>query len=115
MSLGTIAPVMTIRDGAVVNIAGSEITTALSVVGLNFVLTNTTLSGRLGSADCATAAWTAATSIFCIGGIADPLVVTVGGVAGTTTISFTYDGGVFLFFKIYICFEANWRNTSTCC
>ena len=74
------------------NIAGSVVISSLSVVGLQFATQNTTPSGRLGTAECATSGWVSATSVFCMADIQDPLVVTVAGSIGTITLSFTYDG-----------------------
>ena len=78
--------------GAVLNSAGSQITHSLSVIGLNFAFSDTTPSGRMGSAQCTTTAWSSSTSAVCIGAVADPLVVTVGTIVGTVTLTFSYDG-----------------------
>ena len=78
--------------GAVLNVAGSQTSSSLSVVGVNFAFQDHTPSGRLGSVDCATAHWQSASSLFCIGAVADPVVVTVGGIVGTQTLTFSYDG-----------------------
>ena len=74
------------------NLAGSVVTSTLSVVGLNFVMRDHTPSARLGATDCYTTSWSSGTGVFCLAALTDPLVVTVGGVAGTMTFSFTYDG-----------------------
>ena len=74
------------------NVAGSQVTSSLSVIGVNFAFTDSTPSGRLGSAECTTLAWASSTSALCLGTVADPLVVTVGGLVGTATLSFSYDG-----------------------
>ena len=78
--------------GAVLNIALTQLKSSLSVIGLNFAFTDSTPSGRLGSAECSTTSWASSTSAVCIGSVADPLVVTVGGVVGTMTLTFSYDG-----------------------
>ena len=77
---------------AIANVAGSQVTSSISVIGVNFAFTDSTPSGRLGSAECSTLSWSSSTSTMCIGAIADPLVVTVGGFVGTVTLTFTYDG-----------------------
>ena len=59
---------------------------------MSFAFTDSTPSGRLGTAACSTTSWSSSTSVFCTGSVADPLVVTLGGVVGTATLSFTHDG-----------------------
>ena len=78
--------------GAILNVVGSQTTHSLSVIGLNFVFLDYTPSGRVGTAECATSSWASSTSVFCTAAVTDPLVVTVGGIVGTMTLSFTYDG-----------------------
>ena len=77
---------------SVTNIAGSATMTTLTVIGLNFVPVSTTPSLRLADVACYTTGWVSTTSATCIAPMKDPLSVTVGGVVGTMTISFTYDG-----------------------
>ena len=85
------APVVSTR-AAVLNVAGSQASSSLSVIGVNFAFTDSTPSGRLGTAGCSTTSWSSSTSVYCEGSVADPLVVTAGGVAGTATLTFSYDG-----------------------
>lgn len=87
------APVISARD-AVTNAAASQVTHSLSVTGLNFGVSDWTMSSRLGNGDCATTSWASTTSAVCLGSLADPLVVTIGSVDGTMTLAFTYDGAV---------------------
>ena len=88
------APAVSAR-GLFMNIAASVVTSTLSVIGLNFAFTDYTPSGRLGSVACSTTHWTASTAVFCLATVADPMTVTVGGVVGTITLSFTFDGFLF--------------------
>ena len=90
------APSVSAR-GVALNIAGSVTISTLSVIGLNFAYANTTPSGRLGTNECNTMAWSSATSSLCIGTLVDPMAVTVGLVVGTMTLSFTYDAPVVSF------------------
>jgi len=85
------APVVSARD-SVLNVAVSVVVSTLSVVGVNFVVSDTTPSGRMASAQCSTMAWSSSSSVVCVGTVADPLVVTVGGFVGTVTLDFSYDG-----------------------
>lgn len=95
------APIVSARDLGF-NVAGTATTSTLSVKGLNFVTTDMTPSGRLGTAECSTMTWTASTAAFCYATLADPMVVTVGGIAGTMTLSFTYDGVPPCCAKVYL-------------
>ena len=74
------------------NLAATVTTSTLTVVGLNFVFEDTTPSARLDAGACSTVAWTSSTTSFCYAAVVNPLVVTVGAVVGTMTLSFTYDG-----------------------
>ena len=85
------APVISARD-SLINTAASQVSSSLSVVGLNFAFGDFTPSGRLGSAECSTMAWASSTSALCIGSVASPLVVTVGSTAGTVVFAVTFDG-----------------------
>ena len=96
MSVFFKAPVLSAR-GAALNVVGSQTSGSLSVIGLNFVFTDHTPSGRVGTAECATSSWASSTSVYCVAEVKDPFVVTVGGVVGTMTLSFTYDAPVVSF------------------
>ena len=85
------APVLSAR-GAALNVVGSQTSGSLSVIGLNFAFTEMTPSGRIGGAECATSSWASSTSVWCVAEVKDPFVVTVTGMVGTMTLSFTYDG-----------------------
>ena len=94
------APIVSTR-AALMNVAGSLVTSSLSVIGVSFAFTDSSPSGRLGTAACSTTSWSSSTSVFCTGGVADPLVVTVGGTVGTMTLAFSYDGSLFCFTMFY--------------
>ena len=63
-------------------------------MGLNFVTSDYTPSLRLDSAECSTLSWISSSSAYCQGALAYPLVVTIGGVVGTRSFRFTYDGSL---------------------
>ena len=70
---------------------------SVTLAGLNFVASDTTVTAAVALADCGTASWTTATSVSCIGtrgaGEVGTAGVTVGGVTGTSSVVFSFDGG----------------------
>ena len=85
------APVVSSRN-AVANAAWTEASKVFTVAGLNFLSTDYTASARLSTAECSTLSWISSSSAYCQGALASPLVATIGGVVGTRSFSFTYDG-----------------------
>ena len=72
-------------------------TVSVTLAGMNFAPTDTTLTAALTSVDCATSSWTTQTSAACIG-VRGPLQVGtsglhVAGIAGSSSVVFTFDGG----------------------
>ena len=71
-------------------------TASVTLVGINFAPTDTTLTSALTSADCATSSWTTQTSAACIGVRGAPqlatAVLSVADIAGTSTAVFSFDG-----------------------
>jgi len=91
------APVVSFTSGE--NIAGSD-GGLVTVTGLDFRSSDLTASVGLGSQGCGTASWSSGTSVVCAAsagtGSGAAAVVTVGGVVGTRTGGFTFDGQCFV-------------------
>ena len=69
---------------------------SVTVSGLNFAVSATTPTSTIGLSSCATAAWASASSVVCMlsmgEGVGHELRVTVAGVVGSRTATFSYDG-----------------------
>ncbi len=80
--------------------ANSAVTLGYSVTvsGLNFGVYSTTPTSTIGLSSCATASWASATSVICMlsmgEGVKHELRMTVAGVVGSRTTTFSYDGRV---------------------
>ena len=80
--------------------ANSAVTSGYSVTvsGLNFGVYSTTPTSTIGLSSCATASWASATSVICMlsmgEGVKHELRMTVAGVVGSRTTTFSYDGRV---------------------
>ena len=65
--------------------------------GIDFGSLDTTPTTRLGVSNCLTAAWASSTSAVCFTapgeGVEKDAAMTVAGVVGTRTKTFSYDGG----------------------
>ena len=80
------------NTGGIANLAWTETTKKFTVLGLNFVTTDYTPSARLGTGECTTLSWVSFTAAYCVADLVNPLALTVGGIVGTKTFQFTYDG-----------------------
>ena len=71
-------------------------TASVTLLGMNFAPTDTTLTSALASADCATSSWTTQTSAACIGVRGTSQVATssmsVAGIIGSSSAAFSFDG-----------------------
>ena len=69
---------------------------SLTVSGLNFGVDATTPTSTIGLSSCATASWASTSSVTCMvsmgEGVSHKLRVTVSGVVGSRTATFSYDG-----------------------
>ena len=84
----------------------------VTVSGLDFLSSDATATAGLGSQSCSTTSWASGTSVVCSAkaeaGTAIDAVTTVGGVIGTQTGGFTFDGPhlgeavAFCFFDVVI-------------
>ena len=78
--------------------ANSAVTSgySMTVSGLNFGVDATTPTSTIGLSSCATASWASTSSVVCMistgEGVGLELRVTVAGVVGSHTASFSYDG-----------------------
>ena len=70
---------------------------SVTVSGIDFGSLDTTPTTRLGVSNCLTAAWASSTSLVCFTtpgeGVEKDAAMTVAGVVGTRTKTFSYDGG----------------------
>ncbi len=70
---------------------------SVTVSGIDFGSLDATPTTRLGVSDCLTAAWASSTSAVCFTtpgeGVEKDAAMTVAGVVGTRTKTFSYDGG----------------------
>ena len=85
--------------------AARTLISTVTVNGLSFGAANVTPSSRIDSAVCATAVWTAATTINCWNTNSPSVVsteVTVGGLVGTRYPAFTFDCAVCLVAKQFL-------------
>ena len=91
--LGVAAPVVSF-----VLEANSVVTSGYSVTvsGMNFAASTTTPTSTIGLSSCATTTWASTSSVVCMlgtgEGISHELRVTVAGVVGSNSASFSYDG-----------------------
>ena len=91
--LGVAAPVVSF-----VLEANSVVTSGYSVTvsGMNFAASTTTPTSTIGLSSCATTAWASTSSVVCMlgtgEGVSHELRVTVSGVVGSRTATFSYDG-----------------------
>ena len=69
---------------------------SVTVSGLNFGVAATTPTSTIGLSSCATAAWASTSSVVCMlsmgEGVGHELRMTVAGVVGSRTTTFSYDG-----------------------
>ena len=69
---------------------------SVTVSGLNFGVYATTPTSTVGLSSCATASWASATSVICMLSMGEvvkhELRMTVAGVVGSRTATFSYDG-----------------------
>ena len=69
---------------------------SVTVSGMNFAVSATTPTSTIGLSSCATAAWASASSVVCMlsmgEGVSHELRMTVAGVVGSRTATFSYDG-----------------------
>ena len=78
--------------------ANSAVTSGYSVTvsGLNFGVDTTTPTSTIGLSSCATASWASTSSVVCMlsmgEGVKHEHLMTVAGVVGTRTATFSYDG-----------------------
>ena len=78
--------------------ANSAVTAGYSVTvsGVNFAVSATTPTSTIGLSGCNTAAWASSSSVVCMLGMGEgvnhELRITVAGVVGSRTATFTYDG-----------------------
>ena len=78
--------------------ANSAVTSGYSVTvsGMNFAVSATTPTSTIGLSSCATAAWASSSSVVCMlsmgEGVSHELRMTVSGVVGSRTATFSYDG-----------------------
>ena len=78
--------------------ANSAVTSGYSVTvsGLNFAVSATTPTSTIGLSSCGTAAWASASSVVCMlsmgEGVSHELRLTVAGVVGSRTATFSHDG-----------------------
>jgi hypothetical protein len=92
-TLGVAAPVVSfVLEANSVVTAGYSVT----VSGMNFAASTTTPTLTIGLSRCATTAWASTSSVVCMlgtgEGVSHELRVTVAGVVGSHTASFSYDG-----------------------
>ena len=78
--------------------ANSAVTAGYSVTvsGLNFAVSATTPTSTIGRSSCTTTAWASPSSVVCMLGMGEgvdlELRMTVDGVVGSRTATFSYDG-----------------------
>ncbi len=78
--------------------ANSGVTSGYSVTvsGMNFAVSATTPTSTIGLSSCATTAWASASSVVCMlsmgEGVKHEQRMTVAGIVGTRTATFSYDG-----------------------
>ena len=69
---------------------------SVTVSGIDFGSLDTTPTARLGVSNCLTASWASTTSVTCFTtpgeGVENDAAMTVAGVVGTCTKTFSYDG-----------------------
>ena len=69
---------------------------SVTVSGLNFGVAATTPTSTIGLSSCATAAWASTSSVVCMlsmgEGVGHELRMTVAGVVGSRTATFSFDG-----------------------
>ena len=94
-AFGRAAPVGSFTSGVNVAVSGGV---SVTISGLMFGSSCLTASATLGSTvDCSTTAWSSATTLQCFPGsvqrkVGDRLIVSVGGVVGTSALPFSFDG-----------------------